>query len=128
MVNLGRERYSTPVIKKSVNPEYPAEKATFDFPIYRSNAGYLGALEFVVWDKDLLRKDYIGEAAIPFDEWFKHHEPSPAFAFDDQRNTVSETRLTIEASPSLINHSAFSLSQSRSFQVGRTPKLRAQFN
>ncbi|KAG9044209.1 hypothetical protein FS837_008623 [Tulasnella sp. UAMH 9824] len=87
VVNLNRERYSTPVIKKSVNPEYPAEKATFDFPIYRSNVGYLGALEFVVWDKDLLRKDYIGEAAIPFNEWFKHHEPSPAFGFDDPRNT-----------------------------------------
>ncbi|KAG8974217.1 hypothetical protein FRC05_007793 [Tulasnella sp. 425] len=86
VVNLGRERYSTPVVKKSLNPEYAAEKATFDFPIYRSNIGYLGALEFVVWDKDLLRKDYIGEAAIPFDEWFKHHEPSPAFAFDDPRN------------------------------------------
>lgn len=96
MVNLGRERYSTPVVKKSLNPEYAAEKATFDFPIYRSNVGYVGALEFVVWDKDLLRKDYIGEAAIPFDEWFKHHEPSPAFAFDDPLNKVSRIRPPIE--------------------------------
>ncbi|KAG8938938.1 hypothetical protein FRC04_007234, partial [Tulasnella sp. 424] len=86
VVKLGRERYSTPVVKLSFNPEYAAEKATFDFPIYRSGVGYLGALELVVWDKALLRKDCIGEAAILFDEWFKHHEPSPAFAFDDPRN------------------------------------------
>ncbi|KAG8997441.1 hypothetical protein FRB90_012501, partial [Tulasnella sp. 427] len=86
-VNLNRERHATPVVKKSVNPEYPADKSTFNFPIYRSSVGYLGALEFVVWDKDLLRKDYIGEAALAFDEWFKHQEPSPAFAFDDPRNT-----------------------------------------
>ncbi|KAG8922083.1 hypothetical protein FRC02_012151, partial [Tulasnella sp. 418] len=46
----------------------------------------IGALQFVVWDKDIVGKDYLGELAIPLDELFKNHEPSPALSFDDPRN------------------------------------------
>ena len=46
-------RHQTPVVKKSLNPTYPADGATFDYPIYLSLAGVVGArgLEAVVWDK-----------------------------------------------------------------------------
>ncbi|KAG8905906.1 hypothetical protein FRB99_007986 [Tulasnella sp. 403] len=91
VVQFARTRFSTPVVKRSLNPSYPADQATFDFHVYRSNIGYAGALEFVVWDKDYLpipKKEYLGEVAIPFDELFKHREPSPAFAFEDPRNTT----------------------------------------
>jgi hypothetical protein len=46
-------RNQTPVVKKSLNPSYPADGATFDYPIYLSLAGVVGArgLEAVVWDK-----------------------------------------------------------------------------
>jgi len=46
-------RHQTPVVKKSLNPSYPADGATFDYPIYLSLAGVVGArgLEAVVWDK-----------------------------------------------------------------------------
>ena len=91
VVGLSQARQSTPVIKKSLNPQFPPDKSTFDFPIYKSTIGVQGALELVVWDKDLLKKDYLGEVALPFDEWFRNHNsPSPAFAFDDPRNTVRD--------------------------------------
>jgi hypothetical protein len=41
------------------------------FPIYPSLSEKLGALEFEIWDKDMLRKEYLGEFALPPDEWFK---------------------------------------------------------
>ncbi|KAE8540468.1 phosphatidylserine decarboxylase [Cryptococcus gattii VGV] len=65
-------RHSTPVIKKTLDPIFPAETSTFDFPIYLSLAGVVGGrgLEGVLWDKDLMRKEYMGEMAIPVDEWF----------------------------------------------------------
>ncbi|KAG9044114.1 hypothetical protein FS837_008759 [Tulasnella sp. UAMH 9824] len=86
VVKLGREQHKTPVVTRSLNPKYPQKKATFDFFIYRSNVAYLGALKFAVWDEDLVRDDYLGEVAIPFDKWFKHHRLPLAFGFDDPQN------------------------------------------
>ncbi|KAG9039968.1 hypothetical protein FRB95_004440 [Tulasnella sp. JGI-2019a] len=87
VVGLGRDRFTTPVVKRNLNPEYNSRDATFEFSLYRTTIGHIGALQFVIWDKDLMGKDYLGEAAISFDDLFKHQEPSPAFAFDDPRNT-----------------------------------------
>ncbi|KAG9042384.1 hypothetical protein FS837_010942 [Tulasnella sp. UAMH 9824] len=87
VVKLGREQHKTPVVKSSLNPAYPSKEATFDFFIYRSNLEDLGALEFVVWDEDLIWDDYLGEVAIPFDKWFKHHRLPLPFGFDNPRNT-----------------------------------------
>lgn len=77
------------MVKRNLNPEYHSKDATFEFPLYRSTIGHVGALQFVIWDKDLMSKDYLGETALSFDDFFKHQEPSPAYAFDDPRNTVS---------------------------------------
>ncbi|WVF69626.1 phosphatidylserine decarboxylase [Kwoniella sp. CBS 6097] len=65
-------RHTTPVIKKTLDPTFPAESSTFDFPIYLSLTGVIGGrgLEGVVWDKDLMRKEYMGELAIPVEKWF----------------------------------------------------------
>lgn len=93
VVRLARDRYSTPVVKRNLNPEYGAKDATFDFPLFRSTIGHVGALQFVIWDKDLMSKEYLGEIALAFEDFFKHCEPSPAFAFDDPRNTVSHMRM-----------------------------------
>ena len=70
--------------KKNTNPTYAAKDATFDFPIYLSLADRLGAVELVVWDKDMLTKDYLGEAALPLEDWFK----DDAYGFDDPNNKV----------------------------------------
>ncbi|KAK4683625.1 phosphatidylserine decarboxylase, partial [Tremellales sp. Uapishka_1] len=66
------DRHSTIVVKKTLNPSYPPESSTFDFPIYLSLAGIIGGrgLEGVVWDKDLMRKEYMGEFALPVHRWF----------------------------------------------------------
>jgi len=43
----------TPVVKKSLNPAWPADVSTFDFPLYLSMAGVVGGrgIEGVMWDK-----------------------------------------------------------------------------
>ena len=45
----------------------------------------LGVVELVVWDKDMLKKDYLGEAWIPLEDWFRDGN---AFAFEDMNNKV----------------------------------------
>lgn len=85
MVSLARQRQQTTVVKRTLNPTWDSKDATFDFPIYRSLAGVLGALELVVWDKDKFRKDYLGEVALPIEEWFKEGQ---AISFSDSQNEV----------------------------------------
>jgi phosphatidylserine decarboxylase len=75
-------RFQTPISKRNISPVFAQKDSTFDFPIYLSLADKLGAVEFVVWNKDGLRKEYMGEHALPLDEWFKGN----AFAFDDPDN------------------------------------------
>jgi phosphatidylserine decarboxylase len=86
VASLLSTRFQTPVSKKNTNPTYPAKDATFDFPIYLSLADRLGAVELVVWDKDmLLKKDYLGEVALPLEDWFAEGR---AIGFDDAANQV----------------------------------------
>lgn len=80
-----RDRHQTPVVKKTVNPAWVSVDATFDFPIFLSLADRLGVIEFVVWDKDMLRKEYLGEANVPLEDWFRDGN---AFAFEDPENKV----------------------------------------
>jgi C2 domain len=81
-VSVLSTRFQTPVCRRTLNPVFAAKDATFNFPIYLSLADKLGVLEFVIWDKDMLRKEYMGEHALPLDEWFKGN----AFAFNDPDN------------------------------------------
>jgi phosphatidylserine decarboxylase len=34
-------------------------------------------MEFVVWDKDMLSKEYLGEVALPLDDWFLEKNGTP---------------------------------------------------
>lgn len=86
VVSVLRDRFQTPVQKKTVNPVWPPKDATFEFPLYLSLADRLGVVELVIWDKDRFTKDYLGEVSIPLDQWFKDDN---AFAFDDPNNKVS---------------------------------------
>lgn len=89
VVSLLNTRHHTPVIKRNANPEYSLKDATFDFPIYLSLADRLGTIEIVVWDKDnMLRKEYLGEVALPLEDWFMDGN---AFGFGDDRNKVHST-------------------------------------
>lgn len=51
----------------------------------------MGALELVVWDKDVIRKDYLGEVAIPLEDWFfdRARDKQRAFGFGQPGNEVS---------------------------------------
>lgn len=46
-------RNTTSVVKRTLDPSFPPESSTFDYPLYLSLAGLVGGrgLEFVVWDK-----------------------------------------------------------------------------
>ena len=85
VVSLLGNKHQTPVAKRTVNPTYSPKDATFDFPIHLSLADKLGVVELVVWDKDMLKKDYLGEAWIPLEDWFRDGN---AFAFEDMNNKV----------------------------------------
>ncbi|KAF5374521.1 hypothetical protein D9615_009031 [Tricholomella constricta] len=84
VVSVLNSRHQTPVAKRNVNPTYAPKDATWDFPLYLSLADRLGAVEFVVWDKDIMGKDYMGEVAIPLDEWWG--EEGRPFGWDDPAN------------------------------------------
>ena len=73
-------------MKKTLNPQFAAKDATFGFPVYLSLAGRHGVLELIVWDKDMLRKDYLGEASLSIEQWFKE---SSSKDFDDPGNVVN---------------------------------------
>ena len=83
-------RHSTPVIKRSLNPVYAAKDATFDFPIYLSTADKLGVIEAVIWDKDVVGKEYLGEVSIPLEDWFRNDN---SLDFEDPDNKVCPTYL-----------------------------------
>ncbi|KAH8983794.1 hypothetical protein EDB86DRAFT_3085124 [Lactarius hatsudake] len=80
-VSLLVEQFQTPVRESNLNPVYDKD-ATFDFPIYMSLVHVLGTLDFVVWDKDRIRNDYMGEYSLPVDRWIE----GIAFVFDDPDN------------------------------------------
>ncbi|KAI0706958.1 phosphatidylserine decarboxylase-domain-containing protein [Earliella scabrosa] len=90
VVSLLGNKHQTPVAKRTVNPTYSRKDATFDFPIHLSLADKLGVVELVVWDKDMLKKDYLGEAWIPLEDWFRGGN---AFAFEDPDNKLFSTNL-----------------------------------
>ncbi|KAF8339845.1 phosphatidylserine decarboxylase-domain-containing protein [Cantharellus anzutake] len=80
VVSLGNKRFQTPVLKKTLNPSYDAKDATFNFPIFLSLADTISSLEIVVWDKDMLTKDYLGEVALSIEDWF----PDGSYDFENE--------------------------------------------
>ncbi|KIY68538.1 hypothetical protein CYLTODRAFT_421485 [Cylindrobasidium torrendii FP15055 ss-10] len=86
-ISLLTARFQTPVIKKTLAPTWADGTATYNIPLFLSVAHELGVLELVVWDKDLLKKDYLGEAGISLEDWFGPDSTrSRALGFDDQGN------------------------------------------
>ncbi|EJD44517.1 hypothetical protein AURDEDRAFT_88100 [Auricularia subglabra TFB-10046 SS5] len=82
VVTFQRQRKKTPVMHKTLDPVY-AKDATFDFPVYQSVVERLGTLlELVVWDKDLLGKDYLAELPLACASWF----PSAEYDFASPKN------------------------------------------
>ncbi|KZV84933.1 hypothetical protein EXIGLDRAFT_699978 [Exidia glandulosa HHB12029] len=99
-VTFQHQRQKTPVVSKTLDPHWATKDATFDFPLYKSTAERLGTLlEIVVWDKDIIGKDYLGEIAIPASKWFErnhaamHFERAESFWIDlDLRSSRSKNK------------------------------------
>ncbi|KAI9449811.1 hypothetical protein BJY52DRAFT_1419827 [Lactarius psammicola] len=89
IVSISGEKFQTPVCKRNLNPDYEAKDATFDFPIHASLVHKFGILKFVVWDKDRVKDDYLGEYAFPVDQWFIGN----AFSFNDRNNQPISLKL-----------------------------------
>ena len=85
VVSVLSVRHQTPVAKRTCNPVYNPKDATFDYPLYFSLADKLGVIELVIWDKDMLKKDHLGEVSIPLADWFKHGN---CYASSDPENKV----------------------------------------
>lgn len=81
-------RHQTPVAKRTLNPVYNPKDATFEFPLYLSLAEKLVGVELVVWDKDMLSKDYLGEVALSLESWFRSEGEENVFGFDEPGNKV----------------------------------------
>ncbi|KAK1218865.1 phosphatidylserine decarboxylase [Marasmius sp. AFHP31] len=74
-VTTGRKKHTTPSVSHSFNPIYDTSKTTFDFFI-EVGSTQIGALEFVVWDKDwMIGKEYLGEVTLRIGDWFKSRDP-----------------------------------------------------
>ena len=89
-------------MKRTLNPVYNPKDATFDFPIYLSLADKLGVLELIIWDKDMLSKDYLGEVSIPLEDWFRDGN---AYGFSDPDNKVCRLHSSLkchDSTPSLL--------------------------
>ena len=80
----------TPILKWTVNPVYNPKDAMFDFLIYLSLTHQLGILELIIWDKDMLRKDYLSQVSLPLKDWFvdRHSGKDREFGFDQPGNNV----------------------------------------
>ena len=65
-----------------MNPSFPEKDATFDFDIYLSVADKLSAIELIAWDKDILGKEYLGEAALPLEDWFQDAPGGRTYAWE----------------------------------------------
>jgi len=92
VVSILNDRKQTPVAKRTLNPVYNPKDATFDFPIYLSLADKIGVVEIVAWDKDLLKRDYLGEVSLPLEDWFvdKKNDKERVYGFHQEGNEVRQ--------------------------------------
>ncbi|CAE7135544.1 unnamed protein product [Rhizoctonia solani] len=96
VISFAGQRESTPVINKTLYPEWAPKDATFTFPLYLSTIGSQGSIELVVWDKDLFSKnDYLGEVSLPIEDWFKWNGGNGA-SFDDVQLPFNERILSTD--------------------------------
>lgn len=96
VVSFAGKRLQTPVINKTLYPEWAAKDATFTFPLYLSTIGSQGSIELIIWDKDRFSKnDYLGEVSLPIEDWFKWNGGSGT-AFEDVQLPFNERVLSTD--------------------------------
>ncbi|KAF8674083.1 Phosphatidylserine decarboxylase proenzyme 3 [Rhizoctonia solani] len=96
VISFAGKRLQTPVVNKTLYPEWAPKDATFTFPLYLSTIGSQGSIELVIWDKDRFSKnDYLGEVSLPIDEWFKWNGGNGA-AFEEVQWPFNERVLSTD--------------------------------
>ncbi|KAH7341500.1 phosphatidylserine decarboxylase-domain-containing protein [Rhizoctonia solani] len=96
VVSFAGKRMQTPVISKTLYPEWAPKDATFTFPLYLSTIGSQGSIELVIWDKDRFSKnDYLGEVSLPIEDWFKWNGGN-GVAFEDVQLPFNERVLSTD--------------------------------
>ncbi|CEL55676.1 phosphatidylserine decarboxylase [Rhizoctonia solani AG-1 IB] len=96
VVSFAGKRMQTPVIPKTLYPEWAPKDAIFTFPLYFSTIGSQGSIELIIWDKDRFSKnDYLGEVSLPIDDWFKWNGANGA-AFDEAQLPFNERILSTD--------------------------------
>ncbi|CAE6479203.1 unnamed protein product [Rhizoctonia solani] len=96
VVSFAGKRVQTPVINKTLYPEWAPKDATFTFPLYLSTIGSQGSIELVIWDKDRFSKnDYLGEVSLPIEDWFKWNGGNGT-AFEDVQLPFNERILSTD--------------------------------
>ncbi|KAJ1307812.1 hypothetical protein OPQ81_001894 [Rhizoctonia solani] len=96
VVSFAGKCMQTPVISKTLYPEWAPKDATFTFPLFLSTIGSQGSIELVIWDKDRFSKnDYLGEVSLPIDDWFKWNGGNGT-GFDDVQLPFNERILSTD--------------------------------
>ncbi|CUA68523.1 phosphatidylserine decarboxylase [Rhizoctonia solani] len=96
VISFAGKRVQTPVINKTLYPEWAPKDATFTFPLYLSTIGSQGSIELIIWDKDRFSKnDYLGEVSLPIEDWFKWNGGN-GVAFDDIQLPFNERILSTD--------------------------------
>lgn len=99
-IRVGTTRYTSPTVYKSLNPVWgphapdaPAEgtvvgEARLERVV---DCNFRERIEIVVWDRDRLRKEYMGEISIGVDDLFHGSDANerPPIEFNDPLNQVS---------------------------------------
>ncbi|KAK1236441.1 phosphatidylserine decarboxylase [Marasmius sp. AFHP31] len=97
-VTLGLASFKTPVAR-TPNPIFNVKDTTFDFTI--SNTAAPGKLKFVVWDQDWLGKDYLGEATLGVEDWFKFEDSQePSYAWSTAETLAAFSTPLVSTRPS----------------------------
>ncbi|GAA95764.1 uncharacterized protein L969DRAFT_15683 [Mixia osmundae IAM 14324] len=110
VLRLGDVRAESSVVRKSLNPVWgdasacaalahqtadghTAQPAVLVTAVHADLANQ--QIEIVMWDKDRVKKDYLGEVSLSADQWFEQASTQgPAILYDDTDNHPKWHRLT----------------------------------
>ena len=111
------------MIEKTLDPSFPEEDATFDFNIYLSVVDKLSAIELVAWDKDMPDNEYLGEAALPLEDWFLDAPGGRKYAWEvaEVRQPNMSHPAATNVAPAIRSRSTSRSCPHRSFQTHKVP-------
>jgi phosphatidylserine decarboxylase len=87
---------TSPTVAKSLNPSWEslgAGEAKLEAKVYDSRNLGRQPVEIIIWDKDRVGKEYLGEVNLGLHDWWgprsSWHDNAPPIGFSDDDNKVS---------------------------------------